>query len=195
MKDSWLNVVFWSLAIELQFYLLIGVLYPLIIHTNPLVRLSLIVPLAILAYFFKNDVYVFHYFSFFLVGIVLFQFYIKLIKLNEFLIVSSSLIILLSFQHHLGGFLCPILAILGTLYLQKPWKPLIFMGKISYSLYLLHIPIGTDAFVQFFQNYVVSTEAKIVLAVLGFLFSIACSWFFYHLIELPFKNLAKKLHY
>ena len=76
-------------TIELQFYLLIGVLYPLIIHPKSLVRYSLIFPLAILSYFFKNDAYVFHYFSFFLVGMILFQFYIKLIKLNEFLISSN----------------------------------------------------------------------------------------------------------
>ena len=193
--DSWMNVVFWSLAIELQFYVLIGVLYPLIIHSKRIVRYSFIFPLAILAYFFKNDAFVFHYFTFFLVGMVLFQFYIKLIKLNEFLVLSSGLIVLLSIQHHLGGLICPVFAIIGTLYLQKPWKPLVFLGTISYSLYLLHIPLGTDAFVQFFQNYVSSTEAKIALAVLGFFFSIACSWVFYKLIELPFKNRAKRVKY
>lgn len=195
VNDSWFNVVFWSLAIELQFYLFIGILYPLIIHPKRLVRFSLIFPLAILAYFFKNDAYVFHYFSFFLVGMVLFQFYIKLIKLPEFLMLSIFLIIGLSLQHHLGGFICPIFAVFGTLYMQKPWKPLIFMGNISYSLYLLHIPVGTDAFVQFFQNYYSSLGAKISIAILGFGFSIACSWLFYRLIELPFKNLAKKTRY
>jgi peptidoglycan/LPS O-acetylase OafA/YrhL len=195
VNDSWLNVVFWSLAIELQFYILVGVIYPLIVHSKWIYRYLLILPLAILAYFFKDDAYVFHYFTFFLVGIVLFQFYIKLISVYEFFFSSLGLTVLLTLQHHWGGLVCPIFAILGTFYLQKPWKPLIFMGTISYSLYLLHIPVGTDAFVQFFQNYVSSTEAKIVLAILGFLFSIACSWIFYLLIELPFKNLAKKVRY
>lgn len=195
VNDSWLNVVFWSLAIELQFYLVVGIIYPLIVHSKRIYRYLLLLPLAILSYFFQDDAYVFHYFTFFLVGIVLFQFYIKLIPVYEFLILSLGLTILLTIQHHWGGLICSIFAVFGTLYLQKPWKPLMFMGTISYSLYLLHIPVGTDAFVQFFQNYLSSTEAKIVLAVLGFLFSIACSWIFYRLIELPFKNLAKKVRY
>lgn len=195
VNDSWLNVVFWSLAIELQFYLVVGIIYPLIVHSKWIYRYLLLLPLAILAYFFQDDAYVFHYFTFFLVGIVLFQFYIKLIPAFEFLLWSAFFTFSLTLQHHWGGLICPIFAILGTLYFQKPWEPLMFMGTISYSLYLLHIPFGTDAFVQFFENYISSTEAKIGLAILGFFFSIICSWIFYRLIELPFKKLAKKVRY
>ena len=71
---SWLNPVFWTLAIEFQYYLAIALLFPLI-ATARIGRHALVFAIfAVAAWLLPGQAFVCHYLFLFLFGIVTFQF-------------------------------------------------------------------------------------------------------------------------
>jgi hypothetical protein len=69
-----------------------------------------------------------------------------------------------------------------------------FFGKISYSLYLIHIPIGSRL-LNLLGRYV-NEPYQVWLAII---FALSCTifsaWLFYRLIEKPFQLMSKKIAY
>lgn len=49
--ETWLNPVYWSLEIEFHFYFLIALLFPLIIHSNKIINLSVLIILLLCSNF------------------------------------------------------------------------------------------------------------------------------------------------
>jgi peptidoglycan/LPS O-acetylase OafA/YrhL len=70
---EWLNPVFWSLAIELQYYVLVGLLFPLISNRRTLVRFGLFVSLGLLAVLVPAERFVFHWGFLFMFGMLAFH--------------------------------------------------------------------------------------------------------------------------
>jgi len=56
-KGNWLNPVFWTLAIEFQYYLMVGLLFPLISSRKRIVRYLLFAFLSILAFMLSSKDY------------------------------------------------------------------------------------------------------------------------------------------
>src|SRR5260370_11555534 len=75
----WVNVVYWTLAIEWQWYLLAGLLFPLLVSRHALVRF-VPVAMAMASYFLStSDRIVPHTLPIFLIGVFVFQHRIGLI--------------------------------------------------------------------------------------------------------------------
>jgi peptidoglycan/LPS O-acetylase OafA/YrhL len=70
-----------------------------------------------------------------------------------------------------------------------------FLGKISFSIYLLHTPIGTDGIINFCQNFISDEVGKIILMFATIPLIILISWIFYKYIEEPTMKLSKKIIY
>jgi peptidoglycan/LPS O-acetylase OafA/YrhL len=68
----WVNPVFWTLAIEFQYYLLIGLVFPLVSDRRAF-WLLLVPSCLFLAFAVKNEALIFRYLPFFLFGLVAFQ--------------------------------------------------------------------------------------------------------------------------
>src|SRR5882724_7218383 len=77
---EWLNPVFWTLAIELQYYLLIGSIYPLISSDKAYKRFIVFAVLGAAAMVFKSEAFLPHWLFLFLMGIVTFNFQSGLIS-------------------------------------------------------------------------------------------------------------------
>src|SRR5260370_12866073 len=75
---DWLNGVYWTLAIEFQYYLALGLLFPLLCARNPKARYAALAVLSVLA-FIPSKSLMFQYLFLFLLGIVTFQHWVKLI--------------------------------------------------------------------------------------------------------------------
>jgi peptidoglycan/LPS O-acetylase OafA/YrhL len=92
--------------------------------------------------------------------------------------------------------LMPALALLTVyLLLQNRFETRItaFLGKISYSLYLVHAPIAmlqTDV-----ARYVDPVAARVVLPAVTMGLSILVAWIFYGLVERSSINLSKRIRY
>ncbi|MFN5417790.1 MAG: acyltransferase family protein [Flavobacteriia bacterium] len=193
VDGKWLSPVFWSLAIEFQFYLLMGVLFPFISMRKNSLRLLLFFVFCLVPFLFPQDYIVSKYLILFLPGILLFLYKTKEISNVLFVVLVSISIILSSLKFSIAGFICPVLAITVILFLKNTFTFFMFLGKISYSLYLIHTPIGTDGFIQFFQNYISSDLGRLILMLATFPFTIFCAWIFNMTIERPTLNLSKKI--
>ncbi|HEX5626099.1 MAG TPA: hypothetical protein VFX48_08790, partial [Saprospiraceae bacterium] len=72
-------------------------------------------------------------------------------------------------------------------------KPLVFMGMISYSFYLIHIQIGwtmMDGLVRYFPN-----GNLLIYLGISILFTIFASWLFYRFVEKPSHRLSRSIRY
>ena len=116
------------------------------------------------------------------------------IQPREYYIVLIGVLFLIYFQH---GFI-PLLASCATitiiLFSKCNWKWSTFLGSISYSLYLIHIPFGGRLLVLT-NIYVQSEAGKSFLIALFLALTIFVAWIFYLLIEKPSLYLSKKIKY
>lgn len=194
LNGKWLIVVFWTLAIEFQFYLFLGLVFPLL-KMKWLYVILLILALSTIPFLLTDDRFVTNYLLMFLSGILFFCFKIKQINFSVYLPLALVFVILSYFKSGIEGVICPVLAISFIQFANKPFKPLIFLGTISYSLYLIHTPFGTDGLINFLQNYIVTDSGRIWLMCLSLPVIIFFSWLFYLVVERPSLNLAKNIRY
>jgi peptidoglycan/LPS O-acetylase OafA/YrhL len=195
LNGKWLIVVFWTLAIEFQFYLLIGLLFPLLKTKKIFIITLLVCILCTIPFLVTDDQFVTNYLLMFLSGIVYFLLRVKKINFVAYLTMAVAILILSYFKIGVEGIICPIISICFIQFVHKPFKPLIFLGMISYSLYLIHTPFGTDGLINFLQNYIVSDSGRIWLMFGALPVIIFCAWVFYLIIEKPSLNMAKKIRY
>lgn len=193
VKGKWLNPVFWTLAIELQFYLLIALIFPLFNLNKIYFKLFAFCVFSILPFVLPYDALISNYLLMFLAGILLFEYYEGKISPTNYNLLLSIILGLCFLKHGLNATFCPLIAIVFVLYIKKSFKILLFLGKISYSLYLIHTPIGTDGFINFIQNYVTDDTYRIVLMFVSFPIIIFCAWLFYKLVEEPSLKYSKKI--
>jgi len=190
---AWLNPAFWTLALEFQFYLLIALFFPLLIHKK--IYLYIFIALSLVAsYFSQTDDFLFKYLPFFCLGITIFKYYRSLMCFREFLasIVCLFTFILLRFDYHyLFASAIPLVIFYED---DINNKLLLFLGKISYSIYLLHIPIGMRI-INLSDSLISNYHLKELIVFINLLFIIGISFLFYKFVEKPAVILSKKIIY
>ena len=149
-QTGWLNPAFWTLAIECQFYLLIALVYPFVVSPNILIRRTIIaclLSLAPLSDLFpgwaEEGVSVIFYLPLFVCGIVTFQVFTRTSSQWEGALVLAVAAWLLWARMGMPvmvvGLVAPVMIVALPSW-TTPW--LASLGNLSYSLYLVHIPIG-----------------------------------------------------
>lgn len=140
---GWLNPVYWTLAIELQFYLLVGLTYGLIMHRRAEVRWSTLLAWLLLSVLFSSGAFVMHFLGLFGLGVVTLWLRERLLSVWAYLVVSLFIALLIAWDHG-----APVAAaalggawVIAWVRLERV-PGLCWLGALSYSLYLLHIPIG-----------------------------------------------------
>ena len=197
----------WSLGVEEQFYIVFPVLIFLFLnkknnHTNLIILLSaiFIISLIFFSFNFKDNQMLSFYFSpyrfwEFLMG-TFFYLYRKKIKFNKFIFyLSIFFIFILIFgnQNINLGFFLNIIILLLSGYIISSYKKniifennqLIYLGNISYSFYLWHLPI------LFFSDLYITSNLNIDLF-FSFILTILFSVFTYNYIEQKFRFFTWK---
>ncbi|WP_437190743.1 acyltransferase family protein [Planctomicrobium sp. SH527] len=146
---DWLNPVFWTLAIEFQFYLFIAVIFPLLIHESWSVRVACLTMISLLGFLGEGHrALLIHWLPHFALGMLAFQFQIGKLTTVWFALLMGVFAICDTFVigPAQSAVACST-ALLITTWSNYPipnlLKPLAFFGTISYSLYLIHTPIGS----------------------------------------------------
>ncbi len=192
------SAVFWTLAIEFQFYLIIGLLYSYFLKSN-VKSTCLAVALSFASFFMNQPCFIFYWMPFFGIGILIFNKKFTNMPNWLFYLAISSLLSIAIIRHGIPPVLAALFALIFILYgkFNKETairKGLIFLGTVSYSLYLIHWDLGRAA-VRLSRHLPIINNIGLLKVATGLLFSILCAWLLYISIEKPSAKLASKLKY
>lgn len=192
---KWLNPVYWSLEAEFHFYVLIGLFYPIIFHTKATLVLFLLLGSG-LTYFMAY--HVFYYSALFVFGIASAAFKHQRITIREY-----YALLLVNFVVAGGFHFDPIKLAVGALtsyflIIQGVhWgrmRIMRFLGRISYSLYLIHMPLATKS-IRVLKLVLTDYIHNVTVLILTLLICLVVSFVFYLLIERPTQRLSKQIRY
>ena len=191
-NSHWISKVFWTLAIEFQFYIILALIFPFFFK-NKIITLLIILSVISISFFFTNPYFFPYWAPYFGLGII-YALY-KSTTINKFnftlLIALFSIITFLN-----QGFLDLIIG-LSTIFIIhffKNYSNFItsFLGKISYSLYLTHTILGL-AIINFCARNELSLFLKILVLISVILISIITSYIFWRIIESPSHKFSQKI--
>jgi peptidoglycan/LPS O-acetylase OafA/YrhL len=188
--EDWFSTVYWSLAIEFQYYFLVLAAAPVLLYWKNLwpQRAFFLVVMAA-GYASGESRLVFMYLPVFGFGFLQFLFMRRGMVLWE--CVSWAVAFAAVTYTQDGTWM--IGAIIALIALNAPWParsaPLFFLGTISYSVYLLHGAIGFS--VDNILGLVAETPPTLALLV-KITATLALATLFWWLIERPSTLLSKK---
>lgn len=184
---TFISPVFWTLSIEFQFYLLVGLIYPAL--TNNKTSIATIAVLSLISYFIKSPAYIFHWFPYFGMGILIFNKQITKLNRSTFYIITITIISFTVFKDDHYKAIAAAFAILFIDLVKMERKHyfnkiMIWLGTISYSLYLTHSDFGRTA-IAVFRHKIAHQPPELFLVFIGMIVSIAAGYCYYRLIEKP----------
>ena len=192
----WVNPVYWTLAIEIQYYVLVGLAFPLI--KKPLWCWLFIAPVVLeLGILMPSLKFIFRFAPYFLMGIAAFHHRRGSISKAWFLLIVPVLGYLggtgpLSLAW-VTGTVCVIACMAIAFVDRPPPKPLLALGSISYSLYLMHGPVGyTVASIIVRRLPWVPAWIEMIVAIIA---SVVAAWVLYRFVELPSQRLSSRIRY
>ncbi|KLT66636.1 hypothetical protein AB669_05545 [Pedobacter sp. BMA] len=189
---KWYNGVFWTLGIEFQFYLIIGLTIGLIINKNIKVIVFFILLISMTGYFIqlKNNygfiLHSAHYFGF---GILTLLIYKKRISILYGHILLFGLCFFLSCSISILTGCIGYFSALAILHLSFRNIITDYFGRISYSLYLTH-PLAGFYLADYLKHFQLNIYLLILILV------ILCTLIanlFYAAIERPALKFSKRI--
>ena len=192
---SWLNPVFWTLAIEFQFYIFAAVAFPLIAHRSPTVSILALLVICAAPLAVQGEAFVFHYGGLFALGVLTFQVFVGLVPSWGYLPLALAL------AGATTAILGPIVMAAGLLTaltisfvrIRAHAFP-VFLGAISYSLYLVHVPVGGRV-VNLGAKFADSLTLQAAVLVIAFACSLVAACTMYTFIERPARTWSSAASY
>ncbi|MGO9517038.1 MAG: acyltransferase family protein [Candidatus Korobacteraceae bacterium] len=191
----WVNVVYWTLAIEFQWYLLVGVMFPLLATRSKLARFAGLAGMMAAYFTVGHDRLIFHSIPIFLVGVFVFQYRTNLIALREML--GLIAVMVLAMIGPIGWIVAGVSVTTGMLIAFSTFhsRRMDRVGDVSYSLYLLHLPIGVTLIGCLSHWLPFSGSYMIVLDVVGVAASGLAAWAMYQVIEKPSQEMSSAIRF
>jgi peptidoglycan/LPS O-acetylase OafA/YrhL len=204
---EWLNPGFWTLAIEMQYYVVMGLLFPLVVTRNQAIRLATIGAMAAISVLATPKLFptaepytpfIPGLLSLFLLGILTFQYRVGLIRAAEYvpsmIVIAATSLVTLGFAAGLTG-----LGSVAVILVYPARSSVIsgFFAKISYSLYLLHWPIGHYTLSVVGMKYLKaeSDAARVSVLLFSLAVCLASAYVLYVLVERPAQHWSKRFRY
>ncbi|HEV2763880.1 MAG TPA: acyltransferase [Pyrinomonadaceae bacterium] len=193
----WLNDVFWTLAIEFQYYLLMGLAYPLVFSRRSWVRLSATAALGALAFLLPSPVFIFYFVFLFLMGITTCQYRVGMIGRGQYAALLAASVAGSLLSNGLESTLAGLFAVFCILFLRMRNAVFIFLGQISYSLYLIHGPVGLRALnvLRRLTGWETTLAGKVALVLAATAVSIFAAYLLYRFVERPSQEWSAALRY
>lgn len=194
-NGNWYNFVFWSLNAELEFYIIIGLIYPLLmVSKRPWLPAATVAVMLLVCQ--TADRGFFRYVEYFAFGMIVFLY-------KEKRITGSHSVILILLCCVLGitsgkllatsvGLLTTAVIHFGT---QFNTRITSWLGAISYSLYITHVPIGyfAESALRRVMHLHEFPAGKVIMLLLYTIISLIGAWVFYRIVEMPFMKWSKAL--
>jgi peptidoglycan/LPS O-acetylase OafA/YrhL len=194
-SNDWVNPVFWSLAIEFQFYIAIALLFPLIAAGRTWLRFLSIATLVLLSFLPCSDILLLPYLGLFGLGMMTFQFRVGKMSRNGYLMATALLgaTILLSDSAVVAG--ASLAAAWSIAFVRGPGlRSLTSLGMISYSLYLVHVPIGGRV-INLAERLELTLYLRLAFLLAAVVVSVAAAGVYYRWLERPAKRWSSAIDY
>jgi peptidoglycan/LPS O-acetylase OafA/YrhL len=187
----WLNVVYWTLAYEFVFYILIGLLWPV------LSRRSLLFTVALVAIIQAIDIAMRDKPTgaalLFFIGICCARGMLKLDPRWLSMLAASVAVVALYWIVDLPAALISLVTASLILFVDIPRIRILgFLGAISYSLYLLHVPIGGRV-INIGKRFIEGPTQELLLSLTGLAVSLVVATIFWKYVEEPAKRASKRI--
>lgn len=195
-EQSWVVGIFWTLAIEFQFYIFIGLLFGLLFERGSVWMFTgALLATGLLQYLPFQSVNNFFHFSalFALGGVTLFRQQGRLghgLYWGLLLLFASVAYVEIGQYEAVAG----LATALAINYVKLENNLTRFLGNISYSLYLVHAVIGTTCEFLLIRLVPIGnpvTRGALQVVCVGA--AIAGAYVFYLAVERPFMRLASRL--
>lgn len=187
----WINIVYWSLAYEFVFYLSAGLLWPWLVKRNLLFTLALFLlaagGLQLITGHVPDRLFLF------LFGIAAARYFVGIDKLPMFLVGLACAAVATGILSTPASAIAGLATALVVVFAKPPRLRLLSgLGAISYSLYLLHVPIGGRV-MNLGMRVSHAPLYETALAVGALALSLLCAVIFWKMVEMPAHRLSQRL--
>jgi len=171
-------------------------MFPLLVTRSTLARFAGIAGMMATYYcMVGNDRIIFHSLPIFLIGVFVFQYRVGLIGLREML--GLVAVMVLAMNGPIGWIVAVVSVTTGMLIAFATFenRAMDRVGDVSYSLYLLHLPIGVTLIGCLSLWLPYSGSYMIALDVVGLLASGVAAWIMYQFIEKPSQEMSSAIRF
>jgi peptidoglycan/LPS O-acetylase OafA/YrhL len=188
---EWFNPVYWTLAIEFQYYLVIGLLFPLLFSRGERTRYVTLAVLLLLSFSPYVGETILLYLGAFSLGFLTLHHRLKMMTTKTYVTVLAVVTVSQVFATGAGAALFSAATALTIAFVRIDSRMLSFFGLISYSLYLLHWPLG-QPLLAMFQS---STGRPYLTLFIAIAAVILAAYVYYWLVERPSQALSSRFRY
>ena len=191
----WINVVYWTLAIEFQWYLLVGLMLPLLASRSQVARFVAVAAMMLSYFVIGHDRLIFHSIPIFLVGVFVFQYRAGLIGWRAML--GLIAVMVFAMRGPIGWIVAGVSVTTGLLIAFSTFhnRGMDRVGDVSYSLYLLHLPIGVTLIGCLSHWLPYSGSYMVVLDAIGLAACGLAAWMMYQVIEKPSQEMSSAIRF
>lgn len=192
-RETWINPVFWTLAVEFQFYLLVGLAFPLVFAGKRAFVVTCILLILLRHVPAVGDLPFLKHATLFLIGGTALLHRQGVLTIREYLTLLAILTVVTAIRPGAvqAGFGFATALVISFVTMRS--RIGVFLGRISYSLYLTHsLTAGLTATVL--TRLIAPTAAgpKMLIIAAALALVIISSWLFYRIVERPFIDMAKR---
>jgi peptidoglycan/LPS O-acetylase OafA/YrhL len=203
---QWLNPSFWTLAIEFQYYLLVGLAYPLLVARRDWLRrlafaccvaASLLADRELSGGVSPYSNFIVRFVPLFLLGAATFQRRAALAGRAEYLLLIAGAAACGLLTVGAPSTAAGLLAVVAIKFYRRRSAVTDFLGKTSYSLYLLHWPVGhlTLSLLGLKLLRAESDAARMLVIFVAFAACLAAAYALYVTVERPAQHWSSRFGY
>ena len=192
----WLQMSYWSLAIEFQYYIFAGLCFPLLAlrsRFTPVLILVLFGGLTALAG--HNHALLPHYLPLFAIGIFAFRHICLKVPLRETVGAVLIAVALAAWADGVPDAVVAMASCGAILFVDVNVRFLNFLGNISYSVYLMHVFVGNLVFGLALRWAHRAPYLKWVLPFFAVALAIAVACALHRLVESPSRRWSSRIRY
>jgi peptidoglycan/LPS O-acetylase OafA/YrhL len=191
-KYEWINIIYWTLAIEFTYYIVLSLLFPLLNHNNRFARYSVLLLFLAGPALSMDAAFLPLFMPCFLLGFILFLFYTERMNKWEMLVWAVAALTVIAFTRKPDVVAASAIGFFGIWLLRSDTKIGNGLGAISYSLYLIHGLTGNN-YLAFFSSSNDTLPVKFMHVAIAFVFSLVSAIIFWYFVERISKKWSQRI--